>query len=155
MDVSKTGPSIWTTLFSYGFYYPWDPSMKQKKMMKNLIKSIVFLFPCCICQHSATFFIEDSPCRLNKNVLANKATLTQWLYLFRNYVNRKKYLVGELPDTYVVPTYIEVSKYYADNFRVKSNTDLYPHEKPESINNELMERSRNKVKSAFYNEQTK
>ena len=86
MLTSVWGPSMWHTLHVISFNYPIYPTKKQKKNYLNFFLSLEHILPCKYCRENFKKNIKKVP--LNMKTMKNRHTLSKWLYLLHEEVNR-------------------------------------------------------------------
>lgn len=85
MDTRFWGPSGWKLLHTITFGY--DPkNTKTRAAIKTTFEMLPFVLPCKFCRASLTEYMEKHPL---DPALESKATLTKWLWLIHNEVNKK------------------------------------------------------------------
>ena len=85
MDTRFWGPSGWKLLHTITFGY--DPhNTKARVAIKTTFETLPFVLPCKFCRASLTDYMEKHPL---EPALESKATLTKWLWLIHNEVNKK------------------------------------------------------------------
>jgi hypothetical protein len=113
------GPPLWTYLHTISFYYPWEPSEKQKKDYFLQIKLLSSTLPCQICKNNYKKNIKKKHLLLNKSVFKNRYTFSKWVYDLHNEVNKH---LGKS----ISMSYDEVQKRY-DSFR--ANCTVFTNKK--------------------------
>jgi len=83
------GPGLWIGLHSISFGYPIHPTIEQKRDYKNFFTSVGDVLPCKYCRVSYKKFISKGNTKLDDSVMENRYTLTRWLYLIHEAVNKK------------------------------------------------------------------
>ena len=107
------GPPLWTYLHTISFYYPWEPTEKQKNDMFTQMKLLANTLPCNICRENYKKNIKKKHLRLTKQIFKNRYTFSKWLYDLHNEVN--KHL-----NKPITMSYDDVQKRY-DSFRAECN----------------------------------
>lgn len=83
------GPHAWFFINSVAFGYPINPTPEQKEEYKNFFIYLGYVLPCGFCRNSYQFFIKDGITEIKDNIFENRETLTKWIYLLHNRVNKK------------------------------------------------------------------
>ena len=83
------GGPAWTFLHAVTFGYPINPTEIIKNQYKDFFISLGNVLPCKYCRESYIKFITEGETAILSNDLANRETLTHWLYRVHNAVNRK------------------------------------------------------------------
>ena len=89
MQTRVWGPAGWLFLHSIAQNYPWEPDKQKKQDYLQFFKLVGNVLPCRYCRESYQDFISEPSTLLDYNVLSNRKTLTKWLYLVHNKVNKK------------------------------------------------------------------
>ena len=94
MDTNFWGPHIWLTLHTIAAKYPQNPTNDNKYTMTNFLYSIAKLLPCPQCSNHFIYILNNgiisTITKLDTNVLKSNYTLSKWLYLFHDYINKAK-----------------------------------------------------------------
>ena len=80
------GPALWHALHTISFNYPVNPSDKQKEEYKLYFKSLGNVLPCKYCRDNYKLNLKKIP--LNKKVFKNRGSLSKWVYLLHEMVNK-------------------------------------------------------------------
>lgn len=115
------GPSLWMSLHCITFGYPKEPTPEHKEKYKMFFTLIGDVMPCGLCRESYKEFISTDDTKLTDDVFTNRETLTRWLFLVHERVNKK------LGVTYGI-TYQDVVKKY-EAFRAKCKKSKDPQTK--------------------------
>ena len=107
------GPGMWTSLHSIAYCYPINPTPIDKQEYKQFFTLVGQVLPCIHCKNSYNEFVKDGLAQLNDKVMANRDSLTKWLYFVHEAVNKK------LGVNYDV-SYEEVSNRY-NSYRASCN----------------------------------
>jgi hypothetical protein len=107
------GPSLWTGLHSITFGFPIKPSDEDKKNYQYFFRSIGHVLPCKYCRESYLKFIDEEDTLLEK-FLDDRESLTYWLYLIHEKVNKKLGVNYEI-------SFEDVKKRY-ESYRAKCNS---------------------------------
>jgi hypothetical protein len=83
------GPSLWRSLEAICFGYPVEPSEENKKKFHDWLILLGDVLPCKYCRDSYKIFISSGVTKLNEDVFKNRDSLTEWLYLLHEEVNKK------------------------------------------------------------------
>ena len=83
------GPPTWDSLHCITFNYPLNPTYNDKKHYKDFFESLCYVLPCCTCRESYSNFIKIGDTLLSNDVMENRHTLTYWLYIVHNTVDKK------------------------------------------------------------------
>jgi hypothetical protein len=110
MQTRVWGPAGWLYLHSIAQHYPHHPDTSQKRNYLEFFKMIGNVLPCRYCRESYQKFITEQDTLLQLSVMENRQTLSKWLYLIHNKVNKK---LG-----YQIPSFKEVWEKY-ESFRSK------------------------------------
>ena len=110
------GPPLWTYLHTISFYYPWEPSEKQKKDYYTQIKTLESTLPCSICRDNYKKNIQKKHTKLTRAVFKNRYTFSKWVYDLHNEVNKH---LGKP----ITMTYDDVQRRY-DSFRANCNVKI-------------------------------
>ena len=89
MQTRVWGPAGWVFLHSIAQNYPTEPTSLQKKEYLQFFKSIGNVLPCRYCRESYQQFIKEPDTQLNIDVMKNRTTFSEWLYLVHDKVNKK------------------------------------------------------------------
>lgn len=108
------GPHAWFTMHSIAYCYPLNPNKDDKDKYYNFFILIGDVLPCFYCRDSYKEFIKCGVTKLTYDTLANRETLTKWLYLIHEAVNKK------LGVNYDV-SYEEISNKY-NSYRASCNS---------------------------------
>ena len=80
------GPLFWSTMHIVSLGYPDTPTYAEKRSAKEFYNSFVYLLPCAVCR---THFQEILQIMPVETWLDNRASLTEWVWMFHNEVNRR------------------------------------------------------------------
>lgn len=83
------GPPTWKALHCITFDYPINPTNDDKNHYNTFFKTIGYVLPCKTCRESYTQFIENGDTKLTDDVFKDRKSLTYWLYLIHESVNKK------------------------------------------------------------------
>ena len=83
------GSHMWEAVHSISFGYPVKPTEQDKKNYKAFFIVLKFVLPCIFCRRSYSEFIITEPTVLNDSVLESRETLTKWVYMLHERVNKK------------------------------------------------------------------
>ena len=86
MLTSVWGPSMWHTLHTISFNYPVKPTNIDKKNYMNFFLSLKNILPCKYCRINYVKNLKSVP--LNLSVMKNRLSLSKWLYLLHEEINR-------------------------------------------------------------------
>jgi len=86
MLTSVWGPSLWHSLHAISFNYPTNPTNTQKKDYYKFFLSLNKILPCKYCRENYKKNIVAVP--LNLKVMDNRDSLSKWLYLLHEEINR-------------------------------------------------------------------
>lgn len=86
MLTSVWGPSLWHSLHTISFNYPINPTLSQKKQYLSFFKSLKHVLPCKYCRINYVNNLKAVP--LNMNTMKNRNTLSKWLYLLHEEINK-------------------------------------------------------------------
>ena len=112
MLVKAWGPPSWIMLHTIAQNYPQEPTQQQKDEYLIFFKSVGNVLPCRYCRESYQLYIKQKSTLLCYPVMRNRKTLSKWLYLVHNKVNKKLGVKKE------IPTFEEVTEKY-ESFRSK------------------------------------
>ena len=123
------GPPTWFFLHSVSFTYPNNPSDQDKNNYKIFFESISNILPCSICSNSYKKYIIENDTNLS-NFLDSRKSLSFWLYLIHNKVNKKLKVNNKL-----IPTYEEVVLKYSNFISQNKNPLVCNLDIKENFNN--------------------
>lgn len=83
------GPSMWISMHSIAFCYPHHPTEIDKQNYKQFYTLLGDVLPCSFCRESYRNFIKTGSTKLDDNALENRESLTKWLYVVHETVNKK------------------------------------------------------------------
>lgn len=83
------GPGLWSGLHSITFGYPIHPTEEQKRNYRIFFTTLGDVLPCRYCRDSYKEFISSGTSMLTDAALENRQSLTKWLYLVHEAVNKK------------------------------------------------------------------
>lgn len=83
------GPPLWTALHSISFGYPIQPTDEQRKKYKEFFTLIGDVLPCIYCRESYKEYINSGNTKLTDDVMKNRETITKWLYMLHEAINKK------------------------------------------------------------------
>jgi len=111
MDTRFWGPSGWRLLHLITFTY--EPSAKAKACVKEMFTMLPYVLPCKFCRQSLSEYYEADPV---EPALANRRTLTRWLWRIHNAVNAKLMAqrVGSVGKDSSNPSFASVEKVYKE-----------------------------------------
>jgi len=107
MMTSIWGPPLWHTLHTISFNYPINPTKEDKINYYNFFISLKDILPCRYCRDNLKANLKIMP--LNKKVFKSRETLSRWVYLLHETINK---LLGKLSNL----TYEDVRDRY-EHFR--------------------------------------
>ncbi|KAL6758811.1 ERV/ALR sulfhydryl oxidase domain-containing protein [Haematococcus lacustris] len=81
-DTLQLGRASWTFLHSLAAYYPAEPSLSQRSLMRSMMEGLAEFYPCHYCAAHLQQQIQERP----PDVTSNTA-LSQWLCVIHNEVN--------------------------------------------------------------------
>lgn len=99
------GPHFWVSLHCVTFGFPIMPTENDKKNYRIYFESLANVLPCKYCQVSYTHFINSEPTKLTDDIFSSRDTLTKWLYLLHERVNKKLGVDYDVPYEQVVEKY--------------------------------------------------
>jgi len=82
------GPPMWVALHSISYGYPENPTDEDKQHYKEFFMSLSYVLPCEHCRESYKEIVTDIQ-KITNEVLANRKTLTKWVYDIHMRVNNK------------------------------------------------------------------
>jgi uncharacterized membrane protein YheB (UPF0754 family) len=80
------GPAVWILFHTLGEKVLEDKFPRVKNQLFNFIKMICKHLPCPFCSYDATNFLS----KININKINTKNDFVNMIYVFHNYVNKKK-----------------------------------------------------------------
>lgn len=83
------GPHMWIALHSITFNYPTNPTPEDIKSYKSFFQLLGHVLPCSYCASSYSKFISTGTTQLTDENMKNRDSLTKWLYLVHEEVNKK------------------------------------------------------------------
>jgi hypothetical protein len=83
------GPPSWISLHAFSFGYPLKPTDEQKNKYKEYFALVGDVLPCKYCRESFKEFISTGDTKLTDDIMKDRGTLTKWLFLVHNAVNKK------------------------------------------------------------------
>jgi hypothetical protein len=83
------GPELWTSLHCITFGYPISPSDQQKEYYKTFFTTLGHVLPCKYCRDSYNQFIIESNAKITDDIFKDRESLTRWLFLLHEEVNKK------------------------------------------------------------------
>lgn len=86
MLTSVWGPALWHSLHTISFNYPIEPTEEDKINYYNYFNNLKYVLPCKYCRINLKKNLKKLP--LNKSVFKNRETLSKWLYLLHEEVNK-------------------------------------------------------------------
>ena len=86
MLTSVWGPSMWHTLHTISFNNPVKPTNKDKTNYMKFFLSLKNILPCKYCRINYVKNLKSVP--LNLSVMKNRLSLSKWLYLLHEEINR-------------------------------------------------------------------
>ena len=87
MMTSVWGPAMWLFLHTMSFNYPVNPSEEQKKHYYKFLKNLQNILPCKYCRDNYKENLKIH--KLNKSVMKNRDTLSRWVYVLHEMINKK------------------------------------------------------------------
>jgi len=117
------GPAVWSLFHTFANKIPDNlPSVIYLSFFRQ-IKNICSVLPCPECANDATKFLANIP----ETRIATKENLIYELYIFHNYVNKKKqkplFLFSNL-DIYNNSDIYSVFRHFLNNFHTRGNMKL-------------------------------
>jgi hypothetical protein len=85
---SLWGPTIWNTLHILSLGYPIQPTTKQKKTYRNLLKSLKYILPCKKCRTNIKKNLKKIDYK-NEIHYKNRKNFVHLIYHLHNMVNEK------------------------------------------------------------------
>ena len=79
---SVWGPALWTTLHSFAYAYPENPSFEHRAAATATLDSLTHLIPCPECREHYVQNIRTSP-----PVVTSRSAFAQWVVELHNTVN--------------------------------------------------------------------
>jgi len=105
MNTKDWGPKMWYSLHTIAYNY--EPTPENRKHYKQFYVSLKDMLPCKYCRQSWKDFLTELP--IDK-FLDSKKSMTFWIYLMHNKVNKKLRDQGNpIPKD---PSYEEICKKY-------------------------------------------
>ena len=86
MLTSVWGPSLWHSLHTISFNYPTNPTTKEKQLYFDFFKNLRHVLPCKYCRDNYVNNLKRVP--LTMATMKNRNTLSKWLYLLHEEVNK-------------------------------------------------------------------
>jgi hypothetical protein len=86
MLTSVWGPPMWHTLHTISFNYPVKPTKEDITNYFNYFNNIKHILPCRYCRDNLKKNLKKLP--LTKAVFKNRDTLSKWVYLLHEEVNK-------------------------------------------------------------------
>ena len=86
MMTSIWGPPLWHVLHTISFNYPVKPTSEDKTNYLNYFNSLKYILPCRYCRENYVMNLKKMP--LNKTVFKSRETLSMWVYLLHEEVNK-------------------------------------------------------------------
>jgi hypothetical protein len=83
------GSHFWISLHSATFGFPTNPTRDQKKNYKIFFESVAHVLPCHRCRDHYKKIITSGDTKITDAVFENRDSLTKWLYLVHEAVNRE------------------------------------------------------------------
>lgn len=83
------GPGLWEGVHSISFGYPVNPTEEDKRNYKQFFTLMGDVLPCGFCRDSYKKFISTGSTKLTDDVMQSRHTLTKWLFLIHEEVNKK------------------------------------------------------------------
>lgn len=114
------GPGMWKGLHSVAYGYPIKPTEEQKLNYLKYFQLVGDVLPCKYCRESYKKFISDGSTKLDMSVMDSRETLTRWVYMLHEAVNKK------LGVNYGV-SYDDVTKRY-ESYRASCGKPKVPKE---------------------------
>lgn len=91
MDTRFWGPDGWKLFHCIAVTYPVKPTKKDRLLYKQFFVSIEHILPCIYCRQSFHQYAEELPIN---DYLDSRTSLSYWLYLMHNKVNKKLFGQG-------------------------------------------------------------
>tara|TARA_B100001057_G_scaffold59276_1_gene52562 strand:- start:1085 stop:1921 length:837 start_codon:yes stop_codon:yes gene_type:complete len=107
MDTTFWGPDGWKLLHHIAYFYPDNPSKKDKKIFKLFYENVSLILPCKYCRISNAKYMKSLPLI---QYLNSRDELTQWIFKMHNKVNNKLRKQGYC--IYKNPSYAEINDKY-------------------------------------------
>ncbi len=86
MEPTIWGPPCWFFLHTLSFYYPDNPSFKDKNNYYNFFLNLENVIPCKVCKENYKKNLKEFPIT---PYLESKKSLIQWVVNLHNLVNRE------------------------------------------------------------------
>ena len=86
MMTSIWGPPMWHTLHTISFNYPVKPTKEDKINYFNFFNSLSNILPCRYCRENLKTNLKKMP--LNKCVFKSRETLSYWVYILHEKINK-------------------------------------------------------------------
>ena len=86
MMTSIWGPPLWHALHTISFNYPVNPTKEDKDNYFNFFNNLKHILPCRYCRDNLKKNLKKFP--LNKSTFKSRATLSMWVYLIHEEVNK-------------------------------------------------------------------
>lgn len=86
MEPNVWGPPCWFFLHTISFYYPDNPSFKDKNNFYNFFLNLENVIPCNVCRENYKKNLKEFPIT---PYLESKKSLIQWVVNLHNLVNRE------------------------------------------------------------------
>jgi len=109
MLTSVWGPPLWHTLHTISFNYPIKPTKDDINNYYNFFKDLKNVLPCKYCRINLKNNLKNV--KLNKSVFKSRDTLSKWVYLLHEEINR---MLGKKSNL----TYEHIRDRY-ENFRAR------------------------------------
>lgn len=122
MMTSIWGPPMWHVLHTISFNYPVKPTKEDKTNYFDYFSSIKNILPCKYCRDNLTINLKKLP--LKKSVFKSRDTLSRWVYLLHETVNK---MLGKKSNL----SYDEVRDRY-EHFRSRCLTEKESSSKKET-----------------------
>jgi len=86
MMTSIWGPPMWHVLHTISFNYPIKPTKEDKTNYYNYFIGLKYILPCRYCRENFVKNLKTIP--LRKSTLKSRDTLSRWVYLLHEEVNK-------------------------------------------------------------------
>jgi hypothetical protein len=86
MMTSIWGPPLWHVLHTISFNYPVKPTKEDKDNYLNYFNSLKYILPCKYCRDNLKNNLKKLP--LKRGVFKSRDTLSRWVYLLHEEVNK-------------------------------------------------------------------
>lgn len=86
MLTSVWGPPMWHILHTISFNYPINPTEEDKKHYYKYYKNLKYVLPCRYCRENFDKNLKNN--KLTKATMANRETLSRWVYELHETINK-------------------------------------------------------------------